>query len=555
MRAHSLEDIYPQLKLVYPGSWDAVAAQLKDTIANAAQPKILPGQLDQTDIMLITYGDSIQQKDYAPLKVLNIFYSQFASESFSAIHLLPFFPWTTDDGFSIVNYNQVDPGLGDWNHIERLAQNCDLMFDAVVNHISKSSSWFQKFISGSEEVSNHFIVADPSKNYTSVVRPRNLPLLTEFDTSQGKKHIWTTFSDDQIDLNFAEPKVLIAIIDILIEYASFGSRFIRLDAIGFIWKELGTSCMHLPETHALIQVMRKVLDIVVPGTLLITETNVPHLENLSYFGDGTNEASLIYQFPLPPLVLHTLLTGDSSVITKWANQLDAPPGESTFFNFLSSHDGIGMRPATGLLGKEDIARLQKHTHDQNGYVSFKDNGDGTQSPYELNINFFDAISDSALNDATNQRRMFAAHAILLALQGLPAVYIHSFLGSHGDKNAVKDSGIFRRINRAKLDFVRLSEQLIDPETERYAIYTRISDMAKARREEVLFSPKVAQRVLSWSKKLMVIERYTEQRRVLCVTNISNEMVSLPKPIEGFDLLSKQNLLLTAVTPYQIVWLV
>lgn len=136
-------------------------------------------------------------------------------------------------------------------------------------------------------------------------------MLTEFDTKEGKKSYWTTFSTDQIDLNYQSIDLYKEILSILLYYTQNGARMIRLDAIGFLWKELGTTCMHLPQTHKVVQSFRKILDEAAPGTLIITETNVPHKENISYFGEGEKEAHMVYQFPLPPLVMFSILTGNS----------------------------------------------------------------------------------------------------------------------------------------------------------------------------------------------------------------------------------------------------
>src|SRR5690606_35016656 len=108
-------------------------------------------------------------------------------------------------------------------------------------------------------------------------------------------------SADQVDLNFKNPAVLLATTRALLFYVEHGAKFIRLDAIAYLWKEIGTPCIHLPQTHQVIQLMRAVLDEVAPDVRLITETNVPHPDNISYFGAGTNEAQLVYNFALPPL--------------------------------------------------------------------------------------------------------------------------------------------------------------------------------------------------------------------------------------------------------------
>jgi sucrose phosphorylase len=308
------------------------------------------------------------------------------------IHILPFYPWTSDDGFSVTDYRKVDSNLGEWKDITSMQNNFRLMFDGVINHISAESEWFKGFLRDDPPYRDYFITVDGDPDLSQVVRPRALPLLTSFNTPSGEKRVWTTFSADQIDLNFKNPEVLFEILDIMLMYIERGATYIRLDAIAYLWKEIGTTCIHLPQTHHLIQLMRCVLDEVAPHVHLITETNVPHADNISYFGDGTNEAQLVYNFALPPLTLHTFHTGNAQVLSNWAKTLTLPSDKTTFFNFLASHDGVGLNPARGILSNEEIDALVNKTLAHGGLVSYKNNSDGSQSPYEMNVNYFDALS-------------------------------------------------------------------------------------------------------------------------------------------------------------------
>ena len=271
--------------------------------------------ISEKDVMLITYGDTITKENEYGLKTLKDFLDMYVKDAISTVHLLPMYPYTSDDGFSVVDYKEINPELGTWDEVNDLACNYNLMFDAVVNHISKSSVWFQKFLKQEKPYDEYFIDCDPKADYSTVTRPRALPLLTKFDTADGEKSVWTTFSDDQIDLNFKSIKVYAEVLDVLLYYAKNGARFIRLDAIGFLWKELGTSCMHLPQTHEVIKTYRMILEEYAPGTFFITETNVPHEDNISYFGNGHDEAHLIYQFPLPPLTMFSILTENTEKLT------------------------------------------------------------------------------------------------------------------------------------------------------------------------------------------------------------------------------------------------
>ncbi|MGB0090529.1 MAG: sugar phosphorylase, partial [Planifilum fulgidum] len=476
--------------------------------------------VSEKDVILITYGDSIVEKGKVPLKTLRDFLRVHVKGTVTGIHLLPFFPYTSDDGFSVVDYRKVNPDLGDWRDIEALMEDFDLMVDAVVNHVSKSSEWFQRYLSGDPAYAEYFIEADPNADYSKVIRPRTLPLLTPFETKEGTKYVWTTFSPDQIDLNYKNPRVLIEVLDILLMYAAKGARFIRLDAIGFIWKEPGTTCMHLEETHLIIKLMREVIDWASPGTLLITETNVPHRENISYFGNGYDEAHMVYQFPLPPLTLHAFHANNARKLLEWADQLEPTTSATTVFNFLASHDGIGIRPVEEILTPEERMMLVHKALEHGGFVSYKDNGDGTQSPYELNITYLDALTHPSEVEDVRVKRFLAAHGILLSMQGVPGIYIHSLLGSRNDRKGAESSGIKRRINRAKLDKHRLCEELANDPLRR-GIFEGLSRLIRLRRQQKAFSPDAKQKVLFLDDRVFSLLRIHEEtgERILALVNV------------------------------------
>jgi glucosylglycerate phosphorylase len=395
------------------------------------QPPAEPRPLDQRDAVLITYGDQFRREGEPPLKTLESFGKQYLQGLVTGMHILPFYPYSSDDGFSVIDYRAVDPELGTWEHVERLGQHFEMMFDAVINHISSQSEWFQKYLAGDENYDDYFIALPQDSDLTAVVRPRVSPLLTRYERRGEPVYVWTTFSADQIDLNYQNPEVLRQIVDILLMYVERGARFIRLDAIAYLWKEIGTTSIHLPYTHLVVQFLRAVLDEVAPYVSLITETNVPHVDNVSYFGNGYNEAQMVYNFALPPLVLHAYLTGSARYLTAWAQQLSLPSTKVTFFNFLASHDGIGLNPARGILSEEEILEMVARVEAHGGLVSSKTNPDGTQSPYEMNISYFDALSDpnSAEPVEVQVQRFLGSQAILLAMAGLPGIYVHSLLGS------------------------------------------------------------------------------------------------------------------------------
>ena len=541
------------------------------------------GTLTERDSILITYGDQVQTPGEKPLQTLGTLCQKHLAGVVSGIHVLPFYPWTSDDGFSVVDYRKVDPALGDWDDISTMQSHFRLMFDAVINHISSQSDWFKAFLNDDPHYREYFVVVEGSPDLSQVVRPRALPLLTSFSTPSGEKRVWTTFSDDQIDLNFQNPEVLLEILDILLLYVDRGAIFIRLDAIAYLWKEIGTPCIHLPQTHRVIQFLRAALNEVAPHIHLITETNVPHVDNVSYFGDGTNEAQLVYNFALPPLTLHTFRTGEAQALSNWAKTLTLPSNKTTFFNFLASHDGIGLNPARGILPDADIDALVEKTLEHGGLVSYKHNSDGSQSPYEMNINYFEALSNpqavlkppssASYGDASQGTppganfesldlqidRFVAAQAIMLSLVGVPGIYFHSLFGSRGWLEGVRQTGRNRTINREKCDLPSLQRELADLQSLRARVFAHYRELLSARSSSPAFDPHGKQKVLDLHPSIFALERISpdERSRVLCLHNVSDKEIVFSTPYElGTDLLTGQPLESSRVTlnPYQISWM-
>ncbi len=492
--------------------------------------------LNERDALLITYADQVREPGVAPLRTLAAFCEQRLAGIVSGIHILPFYPWSSDDGFSVKDYFSVAPEYGTWEDIARFQPQFDLMFDAVFNHMSAQGDWFQRFLRDEPEFRDFFVTVEGKPDLSQVVRPRALPLLTEFPTAREPEKVWTTFSADQVDVNVKNPRVLLALLEALLFYVTHGARFIRLDAIAYLWKEIGTSCIHLPQTHAVIQLMRTVLDEVAPHVQLITETNVPHADNISYFGDGTNEGQLVYNFALPPLVLHALLRGDASHLTRWATTLKAPSDRTSFFNFLASHDGIGLNPARGILPASDIDFLVERCEAHGGFISYKQNTDGSKSPYEMNIVYFDALNDPAAEDSleTQVNRFMVAQAIMLSLAGVPGIYFHSLFGSRNDRAAALESGIHRRINRQKLTLAELELDLADERSLRACVFVRYRVLLEARRSHAAFNPHAEQRVFEDDRRVFAVLRIAATGRdwVLCLHNVTNQRVTVKVTTAG-----------------------
>ncbi|NEG60001.1 alpha-amylase family glycosyl hydrolase [Pantoea agglomerans] len=531
-----METITDLIDKIYAGTFpEATFARLLADIATAREAIKLPRKAnwDEQDVVLITYADQFREADKPTLSTFSRFYQQHLQSTFPLVHLLPFFPWSSDDGFSVIDYHQVDPLCGDWQDIARLHQETRLMFDFVCNHMSAHSAWFSHFLAQDPGWDDFFISMPPATDLSAVTRPRTSPLLTPFKMADGDtRFIWTTFSADQIDLNFANPEVLLRMVNVLLDYLKRGADYVRLDAVGYMWKTPGTRCIHLEKTHQLVKLFRAIADQVAPGTVIITETNVPHQDNISYLGNGHDEAQMVYQFSLPPLVLHAIHTGSARALRQWASALDLSSNDTTFFNFLASHDGIGLNPARGILSEVEIVALVRDLALEGALVSYKNNPDGTTSPYEINVTYLDALNREDDDDATRLKRFLLAHAILLVFPGVPAIYIQSILGGRNHYDGVRAAGHNRAINRQKYDLQQIEGDLAGGNWLRQQVYTRLGQLIQLRRRQPAFHPDNPMTLYESENAVLVLRRHQPESGdgLLCVFNLSGRSVETQLPV-------------------------
>ncbi len=505
---------------------DALIAKYKERVVSK------PYKMTQKDVILITYGDQVIHPGEEPLRTLGRFLDHYVKDLINTVHILPFYPYSSDDGFSVIDYKDVSPRMGAWEDIEALSHEYNLMFDGVINHISQYSYWFKSFLENSPKYANFFVEVDPNMDLSKVVRPRALPLLHAYKDNQEKmRYIWTTFSKDQVDLNYANYHVLLAILDVLLFYVQKGAKLIRLDAIAFLWKEIGTECIHLPQTHEVIQLMREVIHKVAPEVVIITETNVPHAENISYFGSGNDEAQMVYNFALPPLVAHAMLSGDTSILTSWAASLTLPSDKVCFFNFLASHDGCGVRPVADLLSKEALEEVIAHVESNGGYVSYRAMGDGGKAPYELNASYIDIISSVDEEIGLRAKKFMLAQALKLAMPGVPGVYFHSLVGSVSDRDGVRRTGVYRSINREKLNYDILEAELGDEHSLRSMVYQAYKKLLILRAQEVAFDPYATFEVMDIKEGLFVIKKIAKSGDydILAINNFRDKSICFQLP--------------------------
>ncbi len=562
------------LAAIYPGhNTDTLCEAVIDAFwSGAAQPRrrgrLLSNPLwSQRDSYVITYGNSIVDGEHKPLDLLHDFLDANLRGSINGVHILPYFPFTSDDGFAVTDYLAVNSTLGAWEDIERIADDFKLMSDLVLNHCSSQSGWFNAYRQGHAPYDRFFFEASPEDDLSDVVRPRAHPLLRAVETTNGIRHVWCTFSHDQVDFDFSNPQVLLEFLRIMRFHVERGVRTIRLDAVAFIWKEVGTPCIHLRQTHEIVRLMRVLADYNEEPLVLITETNVPNLENLSYFGNR-NEAHVIYNFSLPPLILHALLSGTSQWLKAW--QMAMPPAQPgcTYFNFTASHDGIGLRPAEGLLDETEIQAMIDTVRGFGGLVSMRQAAGGAARPYELNVSLFDALKGTRNGvDGWNVERFLCSQAIAMALEGIPAFYIHSLLATPNDHAGVEKTGHNRAINRHRWHYPDLKRALEDPTSRHAVVFNEMKRMIDIRIRQPAFHPNATQFTLQLGDRLFGFWRQSVDRAqsVFAIHNVSDEAVTISAMAlnltggeDWSDLLSGEPVPETAgdisFAPYQCRWI-
>ncbi|MBC7193009.1 alpha-amylase family glycosyl hydrolase [Marinobacter sp.] len=560
-----LDGVYPEIDTAFLATQLLSAMQID---ADAASPGDHRNHWDESDILLITYADTLRREGHKPLEVLHRFLQDCLADTVTAVHILPFFPYSSDDGFAVMDYLAVNESHGDWSDIRRIAGDYKLMSDLVINHMSSRSRWFENYRKRLDPGRDYFFEADPEDDLNLVVRPRTSPLLVPVQTADGERHVWCTFSEDQVDLNFANPQVLLEFVAIIRFYLDQGVRWFRLDAVAFLWKEPGTPCIHLHQTHELIKILRLLIEHAEPDAVIITETNVPNRENLTYFGNA-NEAHVIYNFSLPPLLINTLVTGNCRHLKTWL--MSMPPAQmgTAYLNFIASHDGVGLRPTDGLLDDEEKERLIHTMESFGGRISYRHTPGGGEQPYEVNIALYDAMAGTAERgaDGWQLQRFICAHAIMLALEGIPGFYIHSLLGTGNDYQRMEHTGRLRSINRGQWDLEVLEQTLVDPLSHHHRVYTELRRLIAIRREQPAFHPNATQFTLHLGLEIFGFWRQSllREQSIFCINNVTDrvqqvalEDINLIGTDQWRDLISGNEIhdLSGCLTlkPYQAVWL-
>ncbi len=514
--------------------------------------------------LVICYGDNINSNQKSSIQVFQNFFKKNLNKYFNAIHFLPFYPSSSDSGFAVKDHYKIERRIGSWSDIKKISKSNHVMADIVINHSSARGLWFKNFLKKKRPGKDYFLTVNSKFNTSKVVRPRDHKLLKKIDIFRKSDYLWRTFSADQIDLDFKNPSVLLRFIKIMVHLVSNGVTIFRLDAIAYLWKKNGTNCINLKQTHEIVKLLRLISNLLNVETIIITETNLPEKENLSYFGKN-DEANWIYNFSLPPLLIHAFLFENSSYLKKWSKKLPNTKFQNSYLNFIASHDGIGIRPTEGILNEKSLNNFLKRLKKNGSKFSYRKVQNKSRKVYEANITVFDALkkSDTDPNGKFFLERYIAAHAIMISFEGIPAIYFNSLFGKSNDEAKYVITGNNRDINRYKWSYENITKKLKDKNSKQSIFYQNLGKLLETRRKQKAFHPNAKRLNINLGSKIFCYERISldKKQSIICITNLSTKLqyIKINKNLNKYRDLLGGKIFFTLdkkikLDPCQTIWL-
>ena len=514
--------------------------------------------------LVICYGDNINSNQKSSIQVFQNFFKKNLNKYFNAIHFLPFYPSSSDSGFAVKDHYKIEKRIGSWSDIKKISKSSHVMADIVINHSSARGLWFKNFLKKKRPGKDYFLTVNSKFNTSKVVRPRDHKLLKKIDIFGKSDFLWRTFSADQIDLDFKNPSVLLRFIKIMVHLVNNGVTIFRLDAIAYLWKKNGTNCINLKQTHEIVKLLRLISNLLNVETIIITETNLPEKENLSYFGKN-DEANWIYNFSLPPLLIHAFLFENSSYLNKWSKKLPNAKLQNSYLNFIASHDGIGMRPTEGILNERSLNNFLKRLKKNGSKFSYRKVQNKSKKVYEANITVFDALkkSDADPNGKFFLERYIAAHAIMISFEGVPAIYFNSLFGKSNDEAKYVITGNNRDINRYKWNYENITKNLKDKNSKQSIFYQNLGKLLEIKRKQKAFHPNAKRLNINLGSKIFCYERISldKKQTIICISNLSTKLqyIKINKNLIKYRDLLGRKIFFTfdkkiKLDPCQTIWL-
>jgi sucrose phosphorylase len=430
-------------------------------------------------VQLIAYVDRLSGGGF---RELNSLLGGELAGLFGGAHLLPFFTPIdgTDAGFDPIDHTQVDACLGTWDDVHDLSGTVELVADLIVNHMSSSSPQFVDFSQkgATSQYAGMFLTFDRvfpegarESDLLSIYRPRpTLPFSPVTLISGERKMLWTTFNPDQVDIDVRHPQSEAYLDSILRKFQAAGIKMIRLDAVGYAIKKPGTSCFMIPETFDFIAELTERARAL--GIEVLVEIHSHYLKQIEI----ARKVDWVYDFALPPLVLHALFCRDSRPLARW---LSISPRNAV--TVLDTHDGIGVIDVgadvngnAGLLSPAEIDNLVETIHQRSQNQSKQATGAAANNLdlYQVNCTFLDALGGRGTD-------YLIARALQFFAPGIPQVYYVGLLGGNNDMELLAQTGVGRDINRHYYTAAEIDAALKRPMVQKQMELMKLRNMHPA----------------------------------------------------------------------------
>ncbi len=508
------------------------------------------------------------------------------------LHLMPLLdsPETDNDGgYAVSDFTRVKPSLGTMDDLKELAREChrrkiSLCLDFVMNHTSREHEWALRARAGEKEYQDRYFFFDnydiPSQYEATcpqvfpTTAPGNFTWLED-----AQKFVMTTFYPYQWDLNYRNPDVFNAMVDNLLNLANHGVDVVRIDAVPYIWKELGTSCRNLPQVHTIVRMMRMICEVVCPSVLLLGEVVMEPAKVVPYFGTVEKpECHMLYNVTTMASIWHTLATGKVSLLKHQMDVINELPREYVFLNYLRCHDDIGWGLEYAWLQKEDMEEVP-HKKFLNTY--FTGNWPGSRARGEL-YNDDPSSGDARLcgttaslcgleaaraegNGEEEKRAVdcdLMLHTCMMTLSGIPMLYSGDEIGQLNDysyrQNPAKAADS-RYVHRGAFSW-EAAERRKEPETAENRLFHGIRRLEDLRKSRKVFSGEAAVRTAeTYDPSLLCLVREYDGEKLVALFNFSGEGKTawIWEPGEYEDLLSGEKLEGEGVPmpPYGARWMI
>lgn len=560
-----ISEIRNALKVVYEQDYVQALKEIEALIEKyGASENLAKTSFKNSEAFLFAMPDALQDGVNKPLETLLNFVSENCAGLFSTLHVLPFCSTAHLNSTAVLDFKTGDPKLGDFDVFTKKDYGLKFMADIELNHVSNRSPWLKNYLDDMEGYENLFMTTWNDFDYDKVYSDGHKP---HFDHQQKIHHgkpllLLSTKGEGVIDFNYGDYHTFIRMLDVILYYTSQKFAALRFLDVDYIWKDPSFAWEGHLKSHYLLKIIRSVMDIVNPDMALAIANPSKRGMAFSYLGSGRDEMQFIYNEALPALLVHAMLNGNSRRLSRWVLSLETGSTFTSLLNASASYDEIDLRPLEGILPKASIESLARHALESGGSVEYYQREDGIKAPEKLHVGFLDIMHKKGDSRELTVKRFMASQALQAILPGIPAVYLHAFLGSTNYAGPGRgDLARWVLSTHESLDVTALVDELNNPNSMRGMVFKAYSEMLRIRNQQPAFNPRAGFEVAVIDPSVFTLRRYALKQTIWTFTNTSAgyrrvSLDSLGYFAEFVDLISGKEFKSSQIElgPYEYLWL-